>query len=192
MAQVSIIETWDVSGLAGTGSHDVLLDQVFVPSTYTCAFKAGMTPQGTRYQSPVYRYVLYASFALPIGAVALGIAQGAVDACLELAQSKQSTAGREMLRDRSMFQVRVAEAVALVGSARAWLHTTVGAPRVIASRPKPGWKSGVKHSSRPPPVTWSSPCPRRCASSSVVSNKISTRSCAAPRPNPSSRSPQPP
>jgi alkylation response protein AidB-like acyl-CoA dehydrogenase len=29
------------------------------------------------------------------------------------------------LRDRSMFQVRLAEAVALVRSARAWLHTTV-------------------------------------------------------------------
>ena len=95
MGQVSIIETWDVSGLAGTGSHDVVIDQVFVPAAYTCAFKPGMTPQGALYQSPVYRYVLYASFALPIGAVALGIAQGALDACLELAQSKNPNVGTE-------------------------------------------------------------------------------------------------
>ena len=94
IGQVSIIETWDVSGLAGTGSHDVVIDQVFVPAAYTCAFKPGITPQGARYQSPVYRYVLYASFALPIGAVALGIAQGALDACLELAQRKSPTLGR--------------------------------------------------------------------------------------------------
>jgi indole-3-acetate monooxygenase len=123
--QVSIVETWDVSGLSGTGSHDVVIDRVFVPAAYACAFKPGITPQCTYYQSPVYRYVLYASFALAIGAVALGIAQGALDACLELAQSKKPSIGSEMLRDRSLFQVRVAEAVALVRSARAWLHTTV-------------------------------------------------------------------
>jgi alkylation response protein AidB-like acyl-CoA dehydrogenase len=123
--QVSIIDTWEVSGLAGTGSHDVMIDQVFVPSAYTCAFRPGITPQCAHYQSPVYRYVLYASFALPIGAVALGIAQGAVDTCLDLAQSKKPHAGPEMLRDRPLFQVRVAEAVALVRSARAWLHTAV-------------------------------------------------------------------
>jgi alkylation response protein AidB-like acyl-CoA dehydrogenase len=125
IGQISIVETWDVSGLVGTGSHDVVIDQVFVPSAYTCAFKPGITPQGARYQSPVYRYVLYASFALPIGAVALGIAQGALDACLELAQSKKPNVGTETLRDRSLFQVRVAEAVALLRSARAWLHMTV-------------------------------------------------------------------
>jgi alkylation response protein AidB-like acyl-CoA dehydrogenase len=125
MEQVSIVETWDVSGLAGTGSHDIVIDQVLVPAAYTCVFKPGILPEGARYQSPVYRYVLYASFALPIGAVALGIAQGALDACLELAQSKKPSGGSEMLRDRSLFQVRLAEAVALVRSARAWLHTTV-------------------------------------------------------------------
>jgi indole-3-acetate monooxygenase len=125
IGQVSILDTWDVSGLAGTGSHDVVIDQVFVPSAYTCLFKPGMTPQGARYQSPIYRYVLYASFALPIGAVALGIAQGALDACLELAQSKKFGVGADMLCDRPLFQVRIAEATALVRSARAWLHTTI-------------------------------------------------------------------
>src|SRR5262245_4102681 len=135
IGQINLIETWDVSGLVGTGSHDVVIDQVFVPAAYTCEFKPGMTPQGTRYQSPVYRYVLYASFALPIGAVALGIAQGALDACLELAQSKQPTVGTALLRGRSMFQVHVAEAVALVRSARAWVHTTI----------EPTWQSHLAH-----------------------------------------------
>jgi alkylation response protein AidB-like acyl-CoA dehydrogenase len=123
--QVSIVDTWDVCGLAGTGSHDVVIDQVFVPSAYTCAFKPGITPHCAYYRSPVYRYVLYVSFALAIGAVALGIAQGALDTCLEVAQSKRPNVGTDMLRDRPLFQVRVAEAVALVRSARAWLHKAV-------------------------------------------------------------------
>jgi alkylation response protein AidB-like acyl-CoA dehydrogenase len=124
-AQVTIIDTWDVSGLAGTGSHDVAIEDVFVPEAYTCQFGPGMSLRCSHYQSPLYRYVLYASFALPIGAVALGIAQGTLDACLDLAQAKKPGAGTELLRDRPMFQVRLAEAVALVRSARAWLHATV-------------------------------------------------------------------
>jgi alkylation response protein AidB-like acyl-CoA dehydrogenase len=124
-AQVTIVDTWDVSGLAGTGSHDVVVEEVFVPEGYTCAFGPGMTPHGSHYQSLVYRYPLYVSFALPIGAVTLGIAQGAVDACLELAQAKRPAGSTALLRERPMFQVRLAEAVALVRSARAWLHTSV-------------------------------------------------------------------
>jgi indole-3-acetate monooxygenase len=123
--QVTILETWDVSGLVGTGSHDVVVESVVVPAAYTCAFGPGMTPQGKHYQSPLYRYVLYASFALPIGAVALGIAQGALDVCLELAHRKRSAGTATLLREQPLFQVRLAEAVALVRSARAWLHATV-------------------------------------------------------------------
>jgi alkylation response protein AidB-like acyl-CoA dehydrogenase len=114
-----------VSGLVGTGSHDVVIDEVFVPAAYTCAFGPGMTPQSTYYQSLLYRYPLYVSFALPIGAVALGIAQGAVDVCMELAQAKRPAGTTVLLQERAMFQVRLAEAVALVRSARAWLHATV-------------------------------------------------------------------
>ncbi|HEV8713036.1 MAG TPA: acyl-CoA dehydrogenase family protein, partial [Candidatus Binatia bacterium] len=36
--QVTILDTWEVSGLAGTGSHDVVLEQVFVAEEYTCPF----------------------------------------------------------------------------------------------------------------------------------------------------------
>jgi alkylation response protein AidB-like acyl-CoA dehydrogenase len=125
MAQVTIVETWDVSGLAGTGSHDVVIERVFVPAPYTCSFGPGMMPQGRHYRSPLYRYVLYASFALPISAVALGIAQGALDVCLELAHTKQASGTTIRLREQPMFQVRLAEAAALVRSARAWLHAAV-------------------------------------------------------------------
>jgi len=124
-ARVTILDTWDVSGLAGTGSHDVVIDQVFVPQEFTCPFGPGMAPQGTHYQSPLYRYILYASFQGAIGAVALGIAQGAVDTCVGLAQSKPPAGTTGLLRERPLFQVRLAEAVALVRSARAWLHTSL-------------------------------------------------------------------
>lgn len=124
-AQVTILDTWDVSGLAGTGSHDVVIEGVFVPEAYTCAFGLGMTPRNAYYQGMLYRYPLYAIFALPIGAVALGIAQGAIDACLELAQTQRPGGSTSLLRERPLFHLRLAEAVALVRSARAWLHAAV-------------------------------------------------------------------
>lgn len=124
-AQVTILDTWDVSGLAGTGSHDVVIEDVFVPEVYTCAFGLGMVPCSTYYQGLLYRYPLYALFALPISAVALGIAQGAIDSGLELAHTQHPGGSSTLLRERPLFHLRLAEAVALVRSARAWLHSAV-------------------------------------------------------------------
>ena len=124
-SQVTILDTWDVSGLAGTGSHDVVIDEVFVPEAYTCAFGLGMTPCNTYYQHPLYRYPLYVLFALPISAVALGIAQGAIDACMEWIQTKALGDMATVLGDRPLLPFRLSEAVALVRSARTWLHASV-------------------------------------------------------------------
>ena len=50
VAQATILEdTWEVSGLVGTGSHDFTLEQVFVPEAYTWRFGPGM-PRGQHYQ----------------------------------------------------------------------------------------------------------------------------------------------
>ena len=124
-AQATILEdTWEVSGLVGTGSHDFTVEQVFVPDAYTWRFGPGM-PRGPHYQGPLYRFPLVGLFRLPVSAVALGIAQGAIEACIALAPTKRAMVGTGVLRDQPFFQARIAEAVALVRSARAWLHTAV-------------------------------------------------------------------
>jgi alkylation response protein AidB-like acyl-CoA dehydrogenase len=124
-SKATILETWDVSGLAGTGSHDVVIEEVFVPEDYTCAFGVGMTPSSSYYTGPLYRFPLYAVFALPISAVALGIAQGAIDACLAQTQDRAQGEPATILNDRPLLPLRLSEAIALVRSARAWLHTSV-------------------------------------------------------------------
>ena len=124
-AQATILEdTWEVSGLVGTGSHDFTIEQVLVPEAYTWRFGPGM-PRGPHYQGSLYRFPLVGLFRLPVSAVALGIAQGAIEACIALAPSKRAIVGTGVLRDHPFFQARIAEAVALVRSARAWLHTAV-------------------------------------------------------------------
>jgi indole-3-acetate monooxygenase len=122
--ELTIEETWDVSGLAGTGSHDVVIKAVFVPAEHTFYFGPGMVPRGRHFLGPLYRYPVYASAIAPIGALALGIAQGAIDAGIEFAQSKY-VGPTELLREKPMLQIRLAEAVALVRAARAWLYNGV-------------------------------------------------------------------
>ena len=92
-AQATILEdTWEVSGLVGTGSHDFTVEQVLVPDAYTWRFGPGM-PRGPHYQGPLYRFPLVGLFRLPVSAVALGIAQGAIEACLALAPAKRALVG---------------------------------------------------------------------------------------------------
>jgi alkylation response protein AidB-like acyl-CoA dehydrogenase len=125
ISQVTIMDTWEVSGLAGTGSHDVVIEQVFVPEAYSGIFGAGPPPHSTHFQGLLYRYPFILASALPIGALALGIAQGAVETIVELAQIKQPTGTTTLLREHTLFHVRLAEAVALVRAARAWLYAAV-------------------------------------------------------------------
>jgi indole-3-acetate monooxygenase len=123
--KITILEdTWNVSGLVGTGSHDFVVEQVFVPEAYTWQFASGI-PRGKHYTGPLYQFPLAALFRLPVSAVALGIAQGALDACMTLVPSKRAIVGTGVLRDNPLFQARIAEAVALVNSSRAWLHTVI-------------------------------------------------------------------
>lgn len=124
-AQVTILDTWQVSGLAGTGSQDVEITQVFVPEKYVCPLNLSPRAHGKHFRIPLYRYPFLVLGFPPIGAIALGIAQGAVDACLDLAQAKRPAGTTDLLRDQPVFQVRLAEAVALVRSARAWLHASI-------------------------------------------------------------------
>jgi alkylation response protein AidB-like acyl-CoA dehydrogenase len=125
ISQVTILDTWEVSGLAGTGSHDVVIEQVFVPEAYTGVFGAGPPPHSTHFQGLLYHYPFILASALPIGALALGIAQGAVETVMELAQTTQPAGATTLLREHALFHVRLAEAVALVRSARAWLYAAV-------------------------------------------------------------------
>jgi alkylation response protein AidB-like acyl-CoA dehydrogenase len=119
-----LTDTWNVSGLVGTGSHDFVVEPVFVPDAYTWRFAPG-NPRGKHYEGPLYGFPLVALLRLPVSAVALGIAQGALEACLALAPSKRAVIAPGVLRDQPVFQARIAEAVAIVASARAWLHAVI-------------------------------------------------------------------
>src|SRR5207244_1013413 len=103
-------------------------------------------PRGKHYQSPLYTtYPFVSAFAFPMGAVALGIAQAAIDAVMELAQTKKPAGQPDTLRDRAVFHFQLADAVALVESARAWLYSSVEQAWNVATTGRPATREERGH-----------------------------------------------
>lgn len=116
-----IIDTWNVSGLRGTGSHDIAVEDLFVPAERSVWFSTDPVRRG----GALYAFPVFGLLALGIAAVSLGIARGAIDDILELAGAKVPTGSRRPLAERSSTQATVAQATALVAASRAHLRATV-------------------------------------------------------------------
>ena len=120
-AQVEIKDTWTVVGLRGTGSHDFVVDDVFVPSTHSTS-----PAEPPQHQGPNYNRRLHSTWVWTATvANALGIARGAMDAFTELATTRASTMSTALLRDRPLVQARTAEAEAIINAARAYVLDTI-------------------------------------------------------------------
>jgi indole-3-acetate monooxygenase len=115
-----IIDTWTVGGLRGTGSHDVTVKDVFVPASYAAGFNDPHALPEARYRMPPFCRVIPG-----LGAMTLGIARTAISSLTEIAADKQLQRSMQILRENHGAQLRVAEAEALVRSARLYLFDSV-------------------------------------------------------------------
>jgi alkylation response protein AidB-like acyl-CoA dehydrogenase len=118
--EVTIHDTWHTSGLCGTGSHDIEVRDALVP-------EGRWTVLGKRatVDAALYRFPTLGLLALGVSAVALGIAEHAIEAFIELAGAKVPTGSRRTLAERAGTQKDLARARALVASARAYTHDAV-------------------------------------------------------------------
>ena len=119
---VTIVDTWQVMGMRGTGSQDFTVEDVFVPAHRSIQSDAAPVQTGPLY----HRRAWYVHLWTPSAGNALGIARGAIDSLAEIAATEASTMSANLLRDRSMVQTRLAEAEAIVNGARAYLFDAVG------------------------------------------------------------------
>ena len=131
--QAEILDTWDVMGLAGTGSHDIAMHDCFVPEGYSFPMEPGL-PKGSQFLGALYRFPFLGLFAQPMGAVALGIAQGAIDHAIEAAHKKVPALSQGTLNERPLFHLQIADAVATSAAARAWLYQVMGEAWETAQR----------------------------------------------------------
>jgi len=119
-SQCEIIDTWIVGGLRGTGSHDVAVHDVFVPSAFSSGFFDPHVLPEWRYRIPAFSRVVPG-----LGAMALGIARTAIETLKEIAGAKTPIRTTQMLRDTPDAQARESQAEALVRSARLFLFDSL-------------------------------------------------------------------
>ena len=120
-AQCRIHDTWHVSGLRGTGSHDYSVKRVTVPATYSVDVLADRPTRRER----LYAFPLIPFAEAAVGAVPIGIARAALDAFAELAATRHAYRSRRPLRADPTTQRELGRAELHVRAAEALLYTAV-------------------------------------------------------------------
>ena len=115
-----IIENWETLGLGGTGSHDVEVSDVFVPSARAPLFVPLEKPSRA-YSGPFHRVSVWSAIACN-AVPALGIAQSAIDELVALGRKVPAYTERS-LRDRPVVQQQLARAEGKLSAGRAFFHS---------------------------------------------------------------------
>ncbi|QOG22913.1 acyl-CoA dehydrogenase family protein [Bradyrhizobium sp. SEMIA] len=115
--KVTIRPNWDVIGLQGTGSHDVVVNDVIVPEEWTLI--RGGPPT---LDAPIYRYPSVTFAAQAHAIVGIGIARSALDEVVAMAGSRASITGAPVMAERGYVQLEMARAESMLRSARAFFY----------------------------------------------------------------------
>jgi len=120
--QLIIHDTWYVSGMCGSGSNDVEVQDAFVPEgRWVDLTHAPVVDR------PLFHFPIISLFAAGVAAVALGSAQAALDGFIDLARERIPFGRTTPLAERASAQIYAARAEALIDSARNYLYEATDA-----------------------------------------------------------------
>jgi 3-hydroxy-9,10-secoandrosta-1,3,5(10)-triene-9,17-dione monooxygenase len=122
-----ILDTWNATGLRGTGSNDVEVKDAFVGESMTLAVSdlgGGPTPGSAVNPNPLYALPVFSLFPYVLSGVALGNAQACLDNYVDVARHRASTYNRTKLGDLQSTQIKIAEASAKIDAARLIMRST--------------------------------------------------------------------
>ncbi len=117
---VTIHDTWDTTGLRGTASNDFSCENVFVPEARGAQML--VTP-------PQHPWPLFRAPALVFtnhGSQALGVARAAIENVAAIGKAKSGYGSDAPMAQSPRLQAPIAEATALVESARHYLYAVTG------------------------------------------------------------------
>jgi alkylation response protein AidB-like acyl-CoA dehydrogenase len=118
-AHFEVIDTWHSTGLAGSGSNDYRVTNLFVPDAHTIA-----QDDPPRRSEPLYCY--FGMFLASWHGIALGLARRSIDAALAVAEKKMHIFPPPpmLLRQRPHARVALAKAEMTWRAARAFTYET--------------------------------------------------------------------
>jgi 3-hydroxy-9,10-secoandrosta-1,3,5(10)-triene-9,17-dione monooxygenase len=120
-SQYVIHDTWFAGGLRGTGSKDVEVKEQFIPEHRTLAVtdtKGGESPGSEVNPGPLFRMPVFALFPYFLSGVALGVAEGMIDAFTRSARERTGKMTAARVAEIQSTQIRVGEATALARASR--------------------------------------------------------------------------
>lgn len=119
----TIDDVWHTIGLRGTGSNNIVVDDVFVPQHRVLPFSDSFrcdTPGQSVNTNPVYRVPLYSLMTTTIATPLIGMSAGAYDAHVEHQRERVRVFVGEKVKDDPFAKVRVARAASEIDAA--WLQ----------------------------------------------------------------------
>ena len=125
--ECTVIDTWDMTGMRGTGSHDWTVTDVFVPDRRVLYVPGRvLLNQWQRWPGTLYALPVHTITGPHHSMIATGVARAGIDALAELAGSKVPR-GRDggLLRDKPQIQDWVGRAEAHLQGGRAYRDQVV-------------------------------------------------------------------
>ena len=114
------LDTWHVFGMRGTDSRDFAAHEVFVPKERTTSI---FERKGSFFNTPASKLPIRVALATPHAAVAVGIAQGALDDITEMAKTKRAAMNpTALLADDPIFRHTLGEQTLRLTGARAMMN----------------------------------------------------------------------
>ena len=118
----AILDTWHAGGLRGSGSHDVVVDDVFVPVEDSFAPTPPVASSSALAQLPIIPMMVAG-----IGAQFLGMARAAIAVTIEILRNKVSVDPGASIQERQGVLADIASHSAAVTAAESHLQASMGA-----------------------------------------------------------------
>ena len=136
-----IVDTWHAMGMAGTGSNDVAVSELFVPERRALSLqlcRGGFAHPGAAInRGPLFGIPIVAASSHPLAPAALGAAEGAYELFLAAMAKRAGTYTGARVADFQAVQIKVAQARCLIDSARDLLRQSAIALHDSAARNEP-------------------------------------------------------
>lgn len=128
-SDATLLDTWHVMGLKGTGSGDIEVKDIRVPKARSVSLVADQ-PHET---GALFKFPAFGLLSLGVCAVALGNTRGSLDAFAGLATTKKSQGSSKTLAERQTMQAEFARCEAAWRAARAYLFDEIDKTWAIAT-----------------------------------------------------------
>ncbi len=116
----TVIDTWHVDGMAGTGSNDIQAKDIFVPTArtvFTTPIRSGRGPGSRGYDNRIYSAPMLPFLAMTAAIPALGAARATVAAFRERLGAHVRMGNESSQAHRPAAQIRLATAELMVNAA---------------------------------------------------------------------------